>query len=450
MTTISINFDALRDASSKARDVAQQLDNYADSLNSSVERPLGRLTGGSTSNTSSASSIAAAKARDLRNRSDGYRRLSMSVQSFADSASQVDKQVGCSIARVADGYAADLPFWSKVGRELYSLFNGALGKTELGNLVKQIANWMKAGFGLAGKVLKKAYDWFRHGKGRYYVSGFLAFAGFIGALATFVGTFPVSGVVAAIVAVASGIALLKSGFDFIVSSRSAWEGISNNDTEPGYARYRGSASTLTDRMKMDSTSRSKQTAASVFDTVGNIVGVVASIGKLFKVKAPLSKDAEAPIYKMDAFLVNLREGLGFSAKTEVDGNGVTQFVTKDSKIQFEWNHSYWGISDKWPENIKFDSAKNAIKSVDELLKPEKNLANAIQFLTTGDQTIYKKISDANKELPEKVWDTFGVVIKGASSVFTGITLPKMCVSTGDYIVKPIISLVQSTVEEAVN
>lgn len=447
MTAISINFDALRDASSKASDVARQLNNYADSLNSSVERPLGRLTGGSTSNTSSASSIAAAKARDLRNRSDGYRRLSTAIQSFSDSARQVDIKVNRSITSVANGYAADLPFWGKVGRGLYNIFNGVLGATEVGSLLKQVANWMKAGFGLAGEALKKAYDWFRHGSGRYILAGVIAFAGLIGALATFVGTLPVSGIFAAIMAVAAGIALVKSFSDMAVSVVSAVNGCLNNNTEPGYARYLGSASSLSDYMRMNTRSKTAQTLASWFDTAGEAAGIFVAFGNLFKVKQThfdkLQK-GKAPSYKAskETLSINLHESLGFRAKTELGGDGARQLVREGSKIKYEWNCNNWGISfmesDKptgspvmSAKDLVIEAAKNKIDKANKFAKPIKNISSTVQFFATGDQTMYRKISGEDSAAG-KVWSLLSSVIKTETSIYTGVTLPKTVISTVDF------------------
>lgn len=447
MTAASINFNALRDASSKAVDVAKRLNDYSDALNSSVERPLGRLTGGSSSNASSASSIAAAKVRELRGKSEGYRRLSTAIQSFYDSASHADKLVNHSITRAADGYAADLPFWDKVGRGFYSLFNRTLGGTEAGSLLKQVTNWGKAGRELAGRALKKAYNCFRHGEGRYILSGLIAAAGFIGALATFVGTLPVSGIFAAIMAAAAGIALIKSFSDMAVGVYSSANGCLYNNTEPGYARYLGSAGSFSDYVSMNTTSKEIQTYVSWFDTAGEAAGIYVAFGNLFKVKQThFGKHfkGKAPSYELskETLSINLHESLGFRAKTELDSKGARRLVKEGSKIQYEWNCNYWGISFMESDratgspvmsakDLVIESAKERIDDVNRFAKPLKNISSTVQFLTTGDQATYKKISSEDSTAG-KVWSFFSSVAKAESSIFTGVTLPKTVISAVDF------------------
>ena len=312
MTTISIDFDALRDASSKASSAAGRLEGYADALSSSVLHPLGGLTGGSSPNTASASSLALEKSRELRNKADGYRSLSRSIQTFESSACRADKQVFRSIEKVADKRAVDLPWWNKAGRVLHGLFDGTLSKTDVGKVIKQFVNWKTAVYAKRDQVLKKVFDWFKRGNGRYVlqmVESGLAVAGAIAAI------FAVTGPLAIVAGVLLTIVAFKKAMDAGVAVAQSAVAISENDTEPGLAYYHGSQTSMSKYVKQHSTSRKLQNTFKTIDNATVVMDLVAGGIGLFSRPSALKENASLK----EIVIANLKSKIGLSPTQLADG-----------------------------------------------------------------------------------------------------------------------------------
>lgn len=338
MPKITISFDALEEAAKKFRKVADEMDVYADELPKKVNSPLGALSGGSSSDTATASSLASQKAAELRERAIGYRDVAQSIDAFSTAASNADANVATTIGKVADARAEALTFWQKVGYVLHEALNFGLGDSDAAAFLRNAANWLgtlKEGAGLA---MKKVYNFFKRGEGRYILDIAVSVASATLAVISAVLLFPASGFIGCLMLGLSAFVALDSVLDAFATVYSSGQALFLNSTEPGLARYRSQGSSLSGWFKQNTTSRGLQNFFEGFGLVADVAGIVTSFGSLGQVKT--GGKVTSYDFGNDNVLKNLKGTLGLKPKLDKNGaevlgkNGKTAYVFKPNLFNF--------------------------------------------------------------------------------------------------------------------
>lgn len=279
MGTVRIDYHHLEDSAQQASSVSRKMTDYADAISPKVVSPLSSLPGSDSNGyMSSAVSLARKKADSLRGRSQAYAAYARKLTTFVGDARSADTRVASGLDALADRILEGVGFWGKVGHALYSTYCDTIGQTEVGALFDNLVN---RGSDWASDKLRKAYEWFSYGDGKYVANIALAVLGTVGAICAAVLSFPVSGVFAAIMAGLAIFSAAVSLVDTIATVIDNVKAIRDDDTDPGLARYYGKTSDVSDFEKKHSTSKSVQTAANVFDISGKVAGIASWIGSGF-------------------------------------------------------------------------------------------------------------------------------------------------------------------------
>ena len=288
MATVSITYAKLETAATQARSVATELTEYADLIPTKVTTPLGDLTGGSTSYTSSAVSLAQQKASQMRERASAYTTFASGIETFSASAQEADAAVASTIRSLTVDYAGNLSFWERLVLAITDLYNKTIGKTGLGTLLTDIRNLFSEAYDLYLGKVEDAWNWFKYGDGQYYLDALVTAAKayatglvllkVVCALATL---GPAGVVFVYIAAIIGAVALAKKVIDAGITVGSAFFAAQENDTEPGVANYYGSVGSLSDYFETYSTNADLQNAASDFDTAGSWSNFILGIMGLF-------------------------------------------------------------------------------------------------------------------------------------------------------------------------
>lgn len=394
MSTITIDFTALSKAAHEARSAASELEEYAEALEREVRSPIAQLTGGSSSNTQIIASEAMSKRAALTAKAERYRFGATAIENFSQNAAQAESTIAKRVKKVADNRAANLPWWKKAGRVLNAIFNKTIGQTGIGEFMRQIGNWNDAIDDYIARSMKKAYNWFKRGEGRYWLKIIESVAGFIGAIATFVGTLPASGVISIFVAIMAGVAMVKSLSDMAASAYSGFKALQLNDSEPGLARYRAKASSASDMATQYTTNKTLQNILKWTDAIGDLCGVGVSGASLFRdpklnVKNMSDKNVTYSFNK-ETISINFHDKLGFRPKTTGKAGWMEYARDSKGKIKYEWKNNYFGIdfskktdAGKVPDLLqtRLDKAKKYTNKINKVAKPVKVQANNIKYAT---------------------------------------------------------------------
>lgn len=195
VSKISIKYSSISAAKSEAKSVARKLDNYYDSLNSSVYKKLSNYSGPSSSNITDAKRSIGRKLNALNSAKNAYTNYANSLSDLTESCKQVDKRVKASIERLASQFKARNGIKNSW---IENTFSGIISffenKTPLGR-------WFSTARDLASSVLGRLKDkikaWYMFDGGKDFVKGVL-----IGVLEVVIG------VCSLIAAIASGGALI--------------------------------------------------------------------------------------------------------------------------------------------------------------------------------------------------------------------------------------------------
>lgn len=358
MGTITIDFDILNDAVSKSRSVADELEDYANAFPGKVTNPLGSLTGGSSSLTSTAASLANNKAAELRKRSEDYRSLARKLEHFGKAAIQADKAVKDQFADVVKEREKGLNWWDRIATTLFRILNDALGDDVISQLIRDVLNGVESLVQNAIHGFKEAFNWFKHGNGRYVLETLVSILGAIGAVCTAIASFPVSGIFGIIMAAAAIVVAVDSVADAITTTIAAHQAFARNDTEPGRARYYGSATSYAEFAKRNQWPAWLQNLTTGMSKTADIAGLFVTVGNLFSyrgVKTEGSKVIKNPKtrrrvyqneYKFDRSVVemNLRKKFGWKADVYKKGvkTGLPKF-DKNGHMKGKFSVFSWGL-----------------------------------------------------------------------------------------------------------
>lgn len=273
MTVVKIRYAELEQVAAKATNVAGAMNDYADDLPKKINNPLDSLEGGDSNYTSTTAQLALTKAKQLKDRATSYNNFSNQVTTFVSDARDADRSVKQNFNAITDRLTEGMSLWERFCHAMYSVYCQTIGSTELGAFLGNLLS--NAGAAL-NNAFRDVYNWFTYGDGQYVlnivVAGLAAAAAIIGAILC----FPVSGVLAAIVAVASIVAAVVAVYDFVATAVDNSAAILEDD--PGVARYLGSTESVTDFAYKHTDNQFIRDAATLFNITGDVAGLVSFVG----------------------------------------------------------------------------------------------------------------------------------------------------------------------------
>lgn len=133
MSTASISYSSLKNASNEAKSVAKKLDKYADSLYDNVYKKLNKYDGSWTSNLSTAKSKTNAKISELRSEQSKYETYATDLIDLCDECKEVDKAVRSKVSSLTASFKEAHGIRnSKVENAISYFFTGLGNETAFG------------------------------------------------------------------------------------------------------------------------------------------------------------------------------------------------------------------------------------------------------------------------------------------------------------------------------
>ena len=161
MSTVSINLDMLEKAAERASRVKVELADYADEIPSVVNNPLANLEGGSSDNTTRASSRASAKARSLVSRADDYAALSTRINTFVSAVRAADANVASSIEAITASQVQAKSFWRGTCCCLNAGSSGSSSSSSIGKTLNTMHDATESDYDLRSTAYQTARDFFK-------------------------------------------------------------------------------------------------------------------------------------------------------------------------------------------------------------------------------------------------------------------------------------------------
>lgn len=414
MSAISIDFNLLRDVASKSRSTAGKLDSYADAIPGKVTSPLGSLTGGASSYTSTASSLAGDKAAELRSRAGSYRSFAQSMETFATDAQNADAEVKRKLSELVDAREDGLSWWDKISYGFFQLVNDVLGDSDVGTFLRNVLSAIGTASDMIKRAIKGVFDWFKHGAGRYVLDAFVSVLGAVGAVVAVIGSFPISGFVSAVMMCLTVFVAADKILDAVAATAAAARACSEDSTDPGLARYHGSATNYAEFAKRFTNDATLQGIAARLSAGADVADFITSIGGFFSYKGQIMKKGEAvdaTVYtlKRDVVVSNLNKQIGRNALTYKDGpmKGLPQPI--DGKLKFNFDLKVFGLSADM-------SAADKIKSIKCMTSFTRDATRIDENFRRGDW--FKGI----KDLSSLGFSDFATGIKAPGTMFSIISL----------------------------
>lgn len=235
MSTASISYNSLHDASNGAKSVAKKYDRYANSLYNNVYEKLNRYNGEWSSNVSTAWSRTNQKISDLREEQRRYDSYADDLLELRDECRSVDKAVRSKISSLTASF-----------KEAHGIRNSQIENainyflTDLGNETS-LGRWLndrKDEFDAAGDYLKESIkEWYNYEGGKELIQGVLVgiLEVALGVL-TIVGAILSGGTLLLIAGLVGGIIAVANGVANIWNEQKAYTATQNGDPATGHRR----------------------------------------------------------------------------------------------------------------------------------------------------------------------------------------------------------------------
>ena len=456
MSTASISYSSLNDASSEAKAVAKKLDKYADSLYDNVYKKLNKYDGSWTSNLTNARTKTNAKISELRSEQSKYESYATDLIDLRDECKEVDKAVKSRVSTLTASFKESHGIKnSKVENAISYFFTGLGNETAFGRWLGDKGDQFEAGTDYLKSSIK---EWYNYEGGKEFVKG--ALVAILEIAIAVIGIITGTGIlaiIAACIALAAGVVNLIN--EFIAY------GQTNNLNDPARGRRTSEINSVQDWLRT-SDSKTLHTIAGGIDLVNLICGisaVISGVGSLLKngykwatgSVDDLAKIEWKNVFSRNTFkqfgtkfvnqFKNLKLGLKFGGwdfakkllldfgsdflnnlKTYFTGKGLKSFkaslgLTKDIikngitvKVVFE-NIIAPSISMGQITNIKFDDSGQAkidfdsikVKDFYKIFDDMRSKVIESDFWSSGDGDISKsvmnklsEISDINISIPE--------------------------------------------------
>lgn len=286
MSTASISYSSLRDAAGEARDVAKRLDQYANSIHSSVYKKLDGYEGSWTGNITSARSKANAKISELRTEAGKYRDYANDLEDLKRECESVDTTVKSKVSSLTASFKAAHGISNNVVVNFISYHFTSIGNsTSAGRWLNEKTDQIDTGIDYLKQSIE---DWYDYNGGKEFLKGLaeilldvaIAIAGVV---ALVFGT--ITGTWAIIAAVATVVGALLAAFDNGVNLGAEIAALGYADDDPATASRTREINSLPDLLRVESDSKALHDIANMWDGVKftcDVIGILDGIGKLAK------------------------------------------------------------------------------------------------------------------------------------------------------------------------
>lgn len=293
MSTASISYSSLKDASNEAKAVAKKLDKYADSLYSNVYKKLNKYDGSWNSNVSTASSKTNAKISELRSEQSRYETYATDLIDLRDECKEVDKAVKSKVSSLTASFKEAHGIRnSKVENAISYFFTGLGNETAFGRWLGGKKDDISSEMNYFKDSIK---EWYKYEGGKELITGVL-----VGLLEVAIGVLAIVGAILSggallvvIAGVVGGIIAVANGVANIWNESKAYSSTKNGDPATGRRRseinswqdYLRSSFIFGDRGENYHYNEFYNGLATGIDIVNlacTVVTVVSSAGKLLK------------------------------------------------------------------------------------------------------------------------------------------------------------------------
>lgn len=233
MSTVSISYSSLKDASGESKSVARKLNKYADSIESTVYKKLNKYSGDWTNSIYSAQNNANSKMVSLRRQAERYNTYAGNLSDLCDECKRVDKAVKSKVSSLTASFKETHGIRNSKIENAISYFFTSIGNANgVGRWLNDKTDMFRAGTNYLKESIK---EWYNYEGGKDLINGILVgllevAIGVISIVATILtgGAFLVvlAGVIAGVIAVANGIVN-------IVNEGRAYNATQNNDPATG-------------------------------------------------------------------------------------------------------------------------------------------------------------------------------------------------------------------------
>lgn len=404
MSTASISYGSLKDASNEAKSVAKKLGKYADSLYENVYKKLNNYGGGWSSNLTEAKSKTNAKINELRSEGEKYDTYASNLLGLRDECKAVDKAVRSKVSTLTASFKEAYGIKnSKVLNAISYFFTKVGNSTAFGRWLGGIKDSFDAGVNYFKQSIK---EWYNYGGGKDLITGVLVglLEVALGVLAIVGAIFSGGALLVIIAGVIGGVIAAANGIANIWNESKAYSATQNND--PATGKRRSKINTWQDYLRSsyiygedgekyeyNKYYNGLATGIDIVNLACTIVTVVSSCGQLLKngykwatgSSAKLSDIKFKDVFSKDTFKA-------FGSKIKM---GFTNGLA-DIKAAFKFHDwsalkdfGYRILSDAG-RNLKaefwsFDSAKGAVKSIKNMISiPKELLKNGFNFSNIAD------------------------------------------------------------------
>ncbi len=300
MSTASISYKSLGDASSEAKAVAKKLDKYADSLYSNVYKKLNKYDGSWSDNLTTAKSTTNSKIQSLRTEQSEYESYASSLTGLRDECKRVDKAVRSNVSSLTASFKAAHGIRnSKVENAINYLFTSLNNKTAAGRWIGGKQDEFKAGASYLKSYIK---EWYNYEGGKEAIKGMIlvvlevaiAVAGVVTAIATFLAGALTFGAVLVLAAALIGAAIaFQDAWTNYTNEKAAYAARKKND--PATGKRRSDINSYTDYLRSsymfgddgetyhyDKFYNGLATGLEITSIVCSVITVANSCGKLLK------------------------------------------------------------------------------------------------------------------------------------------------------------------------
>ncbi len=364
MSTITINYDYLSNASKYAKNISSNMDTYSGSITNKVIRKLSSLSGSDERGyIGSASASAGKKIQELTEKSGKARNFGAELEMFVSNAQRADSNVAGNIKSTGGSYVGKRTTFQKIGDWFYNTFCVDLPNSN--SIIKLMANCVKWGVDKISGAAESVKNWFKYKEGKYWWNAILAFAGGVVAIASAIVAVLTCGTVLAVVAAAaaavSAVIAVVNGSISIIQNGKALKKYKQG--ELGQARYYGSIKGFSDAVeKYDmgdaSINKTFEGVGNVLDGVDTACGVVITINGVANFAGVKDADGKVTKYKFtgDNIKKNILESIGFKK----NGRKRYSVDSKGRRINYNGEKSGYKYTDtyEWERLKKRSDGQN--------------------------------------------------------------------------------------------
>lgn len=379
MSSISISYDNLKDASDEGKNIAKKLDRYADSIKSDIYNKFNNYDGKWTSNITTARNNINSKLSELRNKSDQYQIYANNLIDLRDQCKTTDKAVKQKVSTLTATFKTNHGIKNSKIQNTVSYFMTSIGNSTA------VGRWLGNGKDMieSGKdYLKECIeDWYQFEGGKDFLKGTLVASLEIAigvlsiAIAIVIGgalLVVIAGVIAGVIAVANGIANFKNEIK-------AYGATQNND--PATGKRRSSLNIWTDTIRTDSDNKLAHNVATGIDVVNFACSVVTFVSSFKDLLKNGYKWTTGSVKKLEE--IKMKDVLTRDNLNLFNGKIKTGTVDGLTEIASSIKRKDWTIFKSISKNVSTDFIKNFEYKFSNFTDMKKGLKSTKNILGVG-------------------------------------------------------------------